>query len=94
MDQDETVDRTGAGTAGRRGGTVVAWLAMVIVVVAIGSYALYRPAGNADLVDCIATVSQWRDLSGQALSDATYRDVAAYLSPTQFSDVTGAAGIL
>ena len=92
MDQKETVDGTGADIAGRRGGTVAAWLAMVIVLVAIGCYALYRPAGNADLVDYIATVNLWRGMSGQALSDATYRDVAAYLSPAQFADVTGAAG--
>lgn len=87
-----SVDGGSPGVARPGGRIVAAWLAMIMVVVAIGGYALYRPAGNADLVDYVATVNQWRGLSGQALSDATYRDVATYLSPGQLADVTGAAG--
>ena len=67
-------------------------LAMLVVLIAVGAYALYRPAANADLVDYIATVQQWRGLSGQALSDATYRELEAYLTPAQYADVTGTAG--
>jgi len=71
---------------------VAAWLAMIAVVVVLGGYSLYRPAGNADIVEYVATVHVWHGLSGQMLSDATYRDLAAFLTPAQYNDVTGAAG--
>ncbi|HEY7132012.1 MAG TPA: glycosyltransferase family 39 protein [Candidatus Limnocylindrales bacterium] len=77
---------------GRRREDVVAWVLMIAVVVAIAAYALYRPAGNADLVDYIATVHQWQGKSGQALSDATYADLKAFLPQSLYDDVTGVAG--
>jgi hypothetical protein len=73
-------------------GAIAAWLVMVAVVVAIGGYALHRPAGNWDLVAYVATVHQWRGLSGQELSDTTFRDVAAYLTPDMYAQLTGATG--
>jgi hypothetical protein len=81
-----------AASAGERRDDVVAWFLMLAVVLAIVGYALYRPAGNADLVDYIATVHQWQGKSGQALSDATYADLKAFLPQALYDDVTGVAG--
>jgi hypothetical protein len=69
---------------------VVAWVAMLALLAAMAGFALDRPAGNADLVDYVATAHSWEGLSGQALSDATYADLRAFLSPGQFDNVTGA----
>jgi len=85
--RDRRLDTT-AGASAR----VAAWLAMIAVIVVLGGYSLYRPAGNSDVVEYVATVHMWHGLSGQMLSDATYRDLAAFLTPAQYSDVTGGAG--
>ncbi len=80
---DKASRRSGVGFAG-------AWVAMLVIVALLGAHALYRPAANADIVDYVATAYSWQGLSGQALSDATYGDLRAYLTPVQDNDVTGA----
>jgi hypothetical protein len=63
---------------------------MLAIVAVLGAYALYRPAANWDIVAYVATAHSWQGMSGQALSDATYADLRAYLTPAQSYDVTGA----
>jgi len=87
----DAVEDRPATTRARRE-DILAWVLMLAVVLALVGYALYRPAGNADLVDYIATVHQWQGKSGQALSDATYADLKAFLPQSLYDDVTGVVG--
>ena len=46
-------------TAPRAMPGVLAWLVMAVIALGIAGYAIYRPAGNADLIEYIAVVDQW-----------------------------------
>ena len=72
---------------------VLAWLVMAAVALGIAGYAIYRPAGNADLIEYIAVVDQWEGATGADLNAKTYADLDALLDDTQYADVTGTQGI-
>jgi hypothetical protein len=72
---------------------VLAWLVMTLVALGIAGYAVYRPAGNADLIHYIAVVHQWQGATGADLNAQTYADLEAFLDDEQFTDITGGRGI-
>jgi hypothetical protein len=63
---------------------------MAVLLLGLAGYSVYRPAGNADIVDYVSTAHSWQGLSGQALSDAVYGDLRGFLTSAQYDDVTGA----
>jgi hypothetical protein len=71
----------------------LAWLVMTVIALAIAGYAIYRPAGNADLIEYIAVVHQWEGATGADLNTDTYTDLDQLLDDQQFADVTGRQGI-
>ena len=72
---------------------VLAWLVMAVIALGIAGYAIYRPAGNADLIHYIAVVHQWEGVTGAELNAETYADLDALLDDDHFADVTGGQGI-
>ena len=72
---------------------VLAWLVMAVIALGIAGYAVYRPAGNADLIEYIAVVRQWEGATGADLNAETYADLDELLDDAQFADVTGSQGI-
>lgn len=61
-----------------------ATMAMVIVVLFISGYALYRPAPDTDLLFYVGTVHQWEGLSPAANHEQAYREVRDFLGPAAY----------
>jgi hypothetical protein len=72
---------------------VLAWLVMAVIALGIAGYAVYRPAGNADLIEYIAVVHQWEGATGAALNVETYADLDELLDDVRFADISGTQGI-
>ena len=92
IDEGDLMDGTRDETPRAMPG-VLAWLVMAVIALGIAGYAIYRPAGNADLIEYIAVVHQWEGATGADLSARTYADLDALLDDDQYADVTGTQGI-